>query len=129
VASKVGVCVFPASAANPKEASPSGAMTAQRAGAAVTVAYDPACGATQHTVYAGNLGTLRSGGLAWSQRFCALGASGSLSFVPSGSVYFVVVGNNGAIEGSYGVTPAGERPPAGAGGACSYTQDLSGSCP
>ena len=129
VASKVGVCVFPASTANPKEASPSGAMTAQRSGTAVSVAYEPACGATQHTVYAGNLGTLHSGGLAWSQRYCGLGASGSLSFVPSGSVYFVVVGNSGTIEGSYGARSSGERPAAGAGGACSYTQDLSGSCP
>ena len=129
VASKVGVCVFPASAASPKEASPSGRMSARRSGTAVSVTYEPACGASQHTVYAGNLGTLRTGGLAWSQRFCGLGTSGSLSFVPSGSVYFVVVGNDGTIEGSYGATSAGERPAAGAGGACSYTQDLSGSCP
>jgi len=130
VASKVGVCVFPATGANPKEASPSGAMTALRGtGASVAVAYTPACGATQHTVYAGNLDTLRTGGLTWSQRFCSLGASGSLSFTPSGSVYFVVAGNNGATEGSYGPTSAGERPAAGAGGACSYTQDLSGACP
>lgn len=130
VASKVGVCVFPVTGANPKEASPSGPMTAQRGtGASVAVAYTPACGATDHTVYAGNLDTLRTEGLTWSQRFCSLGASGSLSFTPSGSVYFVVAGNNGATEGSYGQTSAGERPAAGAGGACSYTQDLSGTCP
>jgi hypothetical protein len=104
-------------------------MTAQRSGTAVSVAYEPACGATQHTVYAGDLGTLRTGGLAWSQRSCGLGASGSFSFIPSGSVYFVVVGNNGTTEGSYGTTSAGERPAAGAGGGCSYTQDLSGVCP
>jgi hypothetical protein len=130
VDSKVGVCVFPATGANPKEASPSGTMTAQRGtGASVAVTYTPACGATEHTVYAGNLDTLRTGGLAWSQRFCSLGASGSLSFTPSGSVYFVVAGTNGTTEGSYGPTSAGERVAAGAGGACSYTQDLSGACP
>jgi hypothetical protein len=129
VASKVGVCVSPAVGANPKEASPSGGMTARRSGASVAVTYTPACGATQHTVYAGNLDTLRTGGLSWSQRFCSLGNSGSLSFTPSGSVYFVVAGNNGTTEGSYGRTSAGERPAAGAGGACSYTQNLSGTCP
>ena len=130
VASKVGVCVFAVAGTNPKEASPAGSMTARRdTGASVAVSYTPACGATQHTVYAGNLGTLRTGGLAWSQRTCALGASGSLSFTPSGDVYFVVVGNNGTIEGSYGATSSGERPAAGSGGACSYTQDLSGTCP
>jgi len=130
VASKVGVCVFPAAGANPKEASPQGAMTAKRgAGGSVAVTYTPACGATQHTVYTGSLNTLRPGGLAWSQRFCALGASGSLSFTPSGNVYFVIAGNNGTTEGSYGRTSAGERPAAGIGGACSYAQDLSGTCP
>jgi hypothetical protein len=130
VASKVGVCVFPAAGANPKEASPAGTMTARRgSGSTVTVTYTPACGATQHTIYAGNLDALRTGGLAWSQRFCSLGVSGSLSFMPAGNVYFVVAGNNGTTEGSYGRTSAGERPAAGAGGACSYTQDLSGTCP
>jgi hypothetical protein len=105
-------------------------MAAQRgAGASVASTYTPACGAIQHTVYAGDLDTLRAGGLAWSQRFCSLGASGSLSFTPSGNVYFVVAGNNGAIEGSYGRTSTGERPPGGSGGACSYAQDLSGTCP
>ena len=130
VASKVGVCVFPVAGANPKEASPEGAMTAQRGTAgSVAVTYIPACGASQHTVYAGNLNTLRPGGLAWSQRFCSLGVSGSLSFTPSGDVYFVVAGNNGTTEGSYGRTTTAERPAAGSGGACSYAQDLSGTCP
>ena len=130
VASKVGVCVFPVVPANPKEASPQGDMIAQRgSGGSVAVTYTAACGATGHTVYAGNLATLRTGGLTWSQRFCALGASGSLSFTPSADVYFVVAGNNGTTEGSYGRTSAGERPAAGSGGACSYVQDLSGTCP
>jgi hypothetical protein len=130
VDSKVGVCVFPASGSNPKEASPSGTMTAARGAAgSVSVTYAPACGATDHTVYAGTLDTLRTGGLTWGQRFCSLGSSGSLSFTPAGNVYFVVAGDNGTTEGSYGQATAGERPPAGPGGACSYTQDLSGACP
>ena len=105
-------------------------MTAQRgSGASVAVTYAAACGATQHTVYAGNLATLRPGGLAWSQRFCSLGATGTLSFTPTGNVYFVVAGNNGTNEGSYGRTSSGERPAAGSGGACTYTQNLSGTCP
>jgi len=130
VASKVGVCVFPAAGANPKEASPAGTMTARRgSGSAVAITYTPACGATQHTVYAGNLDALRTNGLAWTQRFCSLGVSSALSFTPAGNVYFVIAANNGTTEGSYGRTSAGERPAAGAGGACSYTQDLSGTCP
>jgi hypothetical protein len=130
VASKVGVCVFPVAGPNPKETSPLGNLTAQRgSGGSVSVTYTPSCGATQHTVYAGDLLTLRPGGLAWSQRFCSLGVSGILSFTPSGSVYFVVAGNNGTTEGSYGRTSTGERPHAPSGGACSYVQDLTGTCP
>jgi hypothetical protein len=128
VASKVGTCVFPV--AGPKEASPQGTMTAQRgSGGSVSVTYTPACGATQHTVYAGNLLTLRTTGLTWSQRFCSLGVSGSLSFTPSGSVYFVVAANNGTTEGSYGRMSTGERPAAGSGAGCQYVQDLSAVCP
>jgi hypothetical protein len=130
VASKVGVCVFPVAGANPKEASPQGGMTAHRGtGGSVAVTFTPGCGATEHTVYAGNLDTLRTGGLAWSQRYCSLGTSGSLVFAPPENVYFVVAANNGTTDGSYGRTSTGERPPAGSGGACSYVQDLSGTCP
>ena len=131
VSSKVGVCVSNVAGANPKEASPLGTMTARRGtGASVIATYTPACGSTQHTVYAGDLSTLRTGGIAWSQRYCSLGVSGSLAFTPSGNVYFVVVANNGTNEGSYGRSSTGtERPPAGSGGACSFVQSLSGTCP
>jgi len=44
-------------------------------------------------------------------------------------VYFVVVGNDGTSEGSYGQTSSAERPAAGSGSPCAYTQNLSGSCP
>ena len=97
----------------------------------MNVSYAAACGATDHTLYAGSLSTLRTQGIVWSQRYCALGASGSASFTPaSGGQYFVLVGNNGAIEGSYGRASNGtERRAAGSGGACSYTQQLGGTCP
>lgn len=134
VESKVGTCIYPSTAPlpTPKEASPAGNMRATRAGAtSVNVTYTAACGATNHTIYAGSLATLRSQGVVWSQRSCSLGTSGSASFTPgSGNVYFVVVANNGTLEGSYGRASNGtERPAAGAGGACSYTQQLSGTCP
>ena len=104
-------------------------MTAARSADSVAVTDTPGCGATQHTVYAGDLDTLRALGPTWSQRFCSLGVSGTLSFTPVGSVYFVVVANNDVQEGSCGQTSTGERPTAGGGGACSYTQSLSGACP
>jgi hypothetical protein len=131
VDAKTGMCI--SNAAVPKEAAAGGNARAARAatGAGVSLTYAPACGATSHTVYAGDLATLRTSGPAWTQRFCGLGTTGSATFNPTGAaVYFVVVGNNGSLEGSYGRASSGsERPAAGPGGACAYTQQLSGSCP
>ena len=123
-------CVFPVATSNPKEASPLHDMTAQRgAGAAVSVTYTPACGATQHTVYTGNLSTLGAGGLVWSQRTCSLGTAGILTFTPAGNVYFVVAGNNGTNEGSYGQMSSGERPAAGGGTPCAMHDSVSAGSP
>jgi hypothetical protein len=130
VDAKTGVCVT--GAGTPKEASPSGNLVASRsAQGGVTVTFAPACGATDHTGYTGDLAALAASGPAWTGRHCGLGASGTATFQPPGSaVYFVVVANNGAVEGSYGRTSSGtERSAAGPGGACAYTQQLSGSCP
>lgn len=115
----------------PKEASPQNDMTAARSAGLVDVTYTPACFSSDHTVYAGDLDTLRTAGLSWSQRYCFLQDTGSLSFaLPAGNTYFVVVGNDGVNEGSYGRTSTGERPAAGGGpGGCGYTQILSGVCP
>ena len=131
VASKEGVCVFPVAGTNPKEASPAGTMTAQRVtSATVSPLPTPRRAGPPSTRSTREISTRSARAVSsWSQRYCSLGASGSLSFIPSGNVYFVVAGNNGTTEGSYGQATAGERPAAGAGGACSYTQDLSGTCP
>lgn len=120
------------SSPNPKETSPSRDMTAVKGtGTSIDVAYTPSCGADDHTVYTGDLSTLQSVGISWSGRYCNKGKTGSLNFDPGAiPIYFVVVGNNIAgKEGSYGLGTTGERPPAGAGAPCSYTQDLTGTCP
>jgi len=115
----------------PQEASPAHNMTATKGtGTSVNVTYTAGCGATNHTVYTGNLNTLQSGGLSWSTRYCSKGTTGSLNFDPGATnIYFVVVANDGTLEGSYGTGTAGERPPAGSGTGCTYTQNLSGVCP
>jgi hypothetical protein len=127
--SKVGQCIF--SLSGPKEASPADNMKAKHTtGNSVSMTYTPACGATNHTIYSGNLATLHSIGLSWSQRICSIGTTSPFTFnAGSGSSYFVVVGNNGTVEGSYGQGSGGERPPAGPGPGCQYTQDLSVTCP
>ena len=116
-----------------KEASPSRDMKASRFGASgVSVTYTPACGASDNTVYTGDLDTLRTQGLKWDgARYCNKLNTGVLTFSPpsASSIYFVVVGNNGTQEGSYGQGTGGERPAAGAGSPCAYTQSPAGDCP
>ena len=121
-------------AANPKEASPDGHMTAARAasGTAVDLSYTPGCGTLDNAVYWGN-GPI-DGSVVWTHAACALGNTGSSSFdpgdpPPDGLIYFVIVGQNGLKEGSYGAGTAGERPEAIGVGACDKPQDLTGSCP
>ncbi len=117
---------------NPKEDSPAKDMRASKgAGTSVNVTYTNGCGAQDNTVYAGSLATLQTG-VSWTGRYCNKGTTGSLNFDPgTNSIYFVVVGNNtSAVEGSYGQnSAAAERPAAGAGAPCAYTQNLTGTCP
>jgi hypothetical protein len=116
----------------PQEASPAGDMVAAKGpGTSVEVSYSPADCATNHSVYAGSLDSLASGGIDWIYRFCNGAATGFVTFDTGDdeSLYFVVVGNNESIEGSYGSGTAGERPVAEDAGACGFVQDLSGTCP
>jgi hypothetical protein len=91
--------------------------------------YGPACQATDHTVVFGDLTSAIRG--SYSGMVCGIGTSGAASFNPgSGSVFFLVVGNNGTTEGSYGQNSLGvERPEATGLGVCDYPQDLLGLCP
>jgi len=116
------------SSATPREAT--SLLPVRAAGTAISGTFTAGCGATGHTVYAGNLDLLPVSGVSWSSRFCNAGAGPSLNFDPgAGNRYFVVVANDGTLEGSYGSGTGGELPAAGAGAGCSYTQTLVGSCP
>jgi hypothetical protein len=88
--------------------------------------YAPACDATQHTIYSGPLSALATYGYASAK--CNVGASGSASFVPAaGDQFFLLVGQDGVREGSYGKNSAGvERPEDTATPGCDRPQDLAG---
>jgi hypothetical protein len=94
----------------------------------VDLSYTPACGSTGHTVYYGPLSSV--GTYGYSGSACLSDISGSASFTPpSGSVFFVIVGNNGSQEGSYGRDSLGtQRPEASGIGNCDYPQVLTGTC-
>lgn len=94
----------------------------------LTISYAPACSSTDHTVYSGALSGVSS--TTFTQRDCNRGTSGSTSFtLPAGSFFFVIVGNDGTKEGSYGRNRSGvERPEDSGASACNLPQDLSATC-
>lgn len=96
----------------------------------VTVAYGVACAATNNNIEYGALSSLST--YAYSGQVCALGNAGSATFtVPNGS-FFLVVGNNGTKEGSYGKRRStgtlSERPEDTTSVACPVPQDLVNRC-
>jgi len=118
----------------PSEASAAGTMLASEGtGTSVNLNYTPSCDATDHAVFWGT-GPI-GGAVSWTNAACLLGSSGAASFdpgtpVPGTFVYFVVVGQTGALEGSYGRNSAGaERPEATFAAVCNRPQTLGGACP
>ena len=95
----------------------------------VAFSYAPACGATDHSVVYGSLEPPNRG--AYLGRACGIGTSGAGVFNPgAGSVFFLLVGDNGTIEGSYGKTASGaERPESLGLGVCDRPQVLTALCP
>lgn len=126
-----------ASPTAPQEASPVGAplLATRAAGTTIQLHYTPGACATDHVVYWGAATGPLSGQPSWTDQACGLGASGSASFDPGDPPdgawkYFVIVGNNGAAEGSYGLDSSGsERPEATGLPSCDIPQQLSGTCP
>jgi hypothetical protein len=92
----------------------------------IVVEYTPACDATDHTVYYGDLSGLST--YAYTGAACFIGSSGTTAFDPgTGSYFFLVVGNDGSEEGSYGVDGFSvERPEDIGTPTCDHTQNLGG---
>ncbi len=116
----------------PGEASadPAGQLTAtyDRMTEEIRVTYTPACDSPNHTIYYGDLANVST--LTYAGAACWLGASGTASFDPDRKdAFFLVVGHNGTIEGSYGRDSAdNERPESVGIATCDIPQDLSGTC-
>jgi len=95
----------------------------------VEITFTPSCDSTAHTIYWGDLAGVST--YAYSGALCGVG-SGSASFDPGlERAFFLVVGNNGVAEGSYGtyLPPGGpptERPEHTGTPGCDYSQDLAG---
>jgi hypothetical protein len=111
----------------PGEATPMLASLNKTTGA-IDVTYTPACAAAGHTIYFGPLASIASYG--YLNAACGLGNSGSASFDPgAGNSFFLIVAQDGAVEGSFGTDSTGaERPEAGLLGACPLPQNLGNRC-
>jgi len=113
-----------------KEGSPIAAL--KGSGTSININYTPANCATDHSVFWGQ--SPISGNLSWTNGVCGLGTSGTASFDPGNPnpnsfFYFVIVGNNGAVEGSYGKNSSSvERPEATGISGCDFPQDLLDTC-
>ena len=123
-------------AAPPGETSgPDHPMTASKASStSVSVSFTPYGCASADTIYWGTWSTVFPG-LFWNSWECLPDASTSATFdpgdpAPGSFIYFVVVGNNSAAEGSYGQDSDGtERQPRYPSTDCSFPQDLGSGCP
>jgi cysteine-rich repeat protein len=95
----------------------------------ITISYGPACQAIDHTIYWGDLVFPWDG--TYTGQACNIGCSGTATFNPDAdSIFFYVVPNDGADEGSYGLDSDGAEVPEAVGlAACDYPQDLTNACP
>jgi hypothetical protein len=99
---------------------------------AISLTFSDGCETTDHVIQYGDLTRAGMASYSWSGQVCGLGTGGAYEWAPPtspDSLFFVVVGNNGAVEGSYGVDGAGfERPEDVIGADCPLPQDLAKRC-
>jgi hypothetical protein len=95
----------------------------------MTISYEPACAATGHTIHYGLLENVST--YTYTGQICNIGNDGTLhDFNPgSESYFFLVVGNDSVLEGSYGTDGFDvERPRWVAAPDCPYDQNLANRC-
>jgi hypothetical protein len=106
---------------------------ADAAGTTIDLTWDVStCSSTDHHLIYGDLASVASTTVVGAA--CDLGTSGSASWsgVPSGNLWFLIVGDDGAsAEGSWGTDGAGaQRGGSVPSGRCGMTaRDNSGACP
>lgn len=99
-----------------------------RSAGQVTSSFGVACMAIDNSVEIGPLTVEGLSGYQYSHQVCNVGNAGVATFaLPAESVYFLVVANDGVVEGSYGTGNGVERPE-DAGPACNLPQDLTSRC-
>ncbi|HEX5042452.1 MAG TPA: hypothetical protein VFV75_06075 [Candidatus Polarisedimenticolaceae bacterium] len=111
---------------------PGAQMTASRAanGVDIDLAWDAvSCPADDYNVFYGALADVAT--YTYSGAACDLGTTGTATFAaPAGDLFFLIVSQDGPIEGVHGFDGTGKAVPASAGGQCGATiQIRSDRCP
>jgi hypothetical protein len=111
---------------------PGAQMTASRAanGVDIDLTWDAAsCPAGVYNVFYGPLADVAT--YTYSGQACDLGGTGTATFTaPGGDLFFLVVGQDGAIEGVHGFDGVGKAVPAFGGGHCGASKQIrSDRCP
>ncbi len=97
-------------------------------GGTMDLTYGSACGTTDNSLRFGPLADIAIHGYNGAE--CSILNTQGYTWsypVASGSLFFVVVGNDGTVEGSYGLGDAGAERPSDPG-LCTLTQDFSARC-
>jgi hypothetical protein len=91
----------------------------------ITISYGSACSTTDNSLEFGDLASVSS--YTYAGRVCNIGNTGTYVWTyGAGSQFFLIVGDDGSIQGSYGLdSTGGERPPDAT--PCA-TWDLTGRC-
>ncbi len=103
-----------------------------RATGTLSLSFGVPCSATGHVIEYGPLTRADLASYNWTGQECGVGMSGvhdwNLAGTPD-SMFFVIVGNNGAHEGSYGLRSNGqERGEDASSASCPYVQNLPYAC-
>ncbi|ANM30020.1 hypothetical protein ABI59_11225 [Acidobacteria bacterium Mor1] len=95
----------------------------------VVLSYDPACGAGDHGVLSGPLGSV--GSYAYDRMGCGLGTSGSATVdVGAGDRFWLLVGRTAEFEGGAGAATSGlDRPGSDPAFGCHLPRTLGEACP
>jgi hypothetical protein len=131
----VGNCPADCTVTVPGEAGSAGTLLVtafDKVTGTLSVTYGSTCAATDYTLEYGELTMANLAAYDWTGQECFLGDVGNHDWSTAGlpdALFFVVVGNNGIDEGSYGTDGRGvERPEDAVDGVCPMPQNLQYTC-
>lgn len=126
-----GVAATPGETAGPALA-PLEVISHDEPGGVLSLTYGNACSVTDNTIVYGPLDQASISTYSYSGETCNIGNTGSYdwSYPPTpDSLFFLIVGNDGVVEGSYGKNNAGvERPDFSTDVTCPLPQSLAQRC-